>query len=31
MHTVWRGTFEVENFRGLVRNEHFAEKTFVEY
>ena len=29
--TVWRKTFEVENFRGSVRSEHFAEKTFTEY
>ena len=29
--TVWRETFEGENFHGSVRSEHFAEKTFVEY
>ena len=29
--TVWQETFEVETFRGSVRSEHFAEKTFVEY
>ena len=30
-YTVWWETFEVENFRGSVRSEHFAEKTFAEY
>ena len=29
-NTVQWETFEGENFHGLVRSDHFAEKTFVE-
>ena len=29
-NTVWRETFEGENFHGSVEREHFEEKTFAE-
>ena len=30
VHTLWRETFEGENFHGSGKSDHFTEKTFAE-